>query len=525
MPYQHGFVSVAILTLNLLVLAGSFAPSAVGAEASAGASTTTAPAEAASRRDGPTPPAVAADPSPAPTFSADVAPILFDNCVSCHRPGEVAPFTLLTYEDARKRAKTIARVTDDRFMPPWKAEPGHGDFVGVRRLTDSQISTLRAWADAGAPEGDPSQTPAPPKFADGWQLGEPDLVVTMPEPFAVPADGADVYRCFVLPLDLDDDQYVEAVEYRPGNRKVVHHAIFFLDDSGKARDLDAKEPGIGYERMGGPGFTPSGSLGGWAPGYTPERLPPGVARSVKKGSDLVLQVHLHPTGKPESERSTIGIHFAKKPPEKLLISIPRGIRRLDIPAGDADYRIEDGFALPWAAELIGITPHAHLLCREIKVDATLPDGGQRPLIWIRDWDFNWQAQYQYAETVRLPMGTRLSLSFAYDNSAANPAQPSDPPRRVRWGEQTTDEMAIIFFHALIDPEMETLLRGFLQRNRGANNAPAPGNNPGESRPARGGGGFGLLQRALERFDKNNDGTLDPDEQKEALDAVRERQAD
>ena len=462
-----------------------------------------------------------------PTFSKDVAPILFDNCVSCHRPNEVAPFKLTTYDDARKRAKTIAKVTDDRFMPPWKAAEGHGEFVGERRLKDEQIKTLRAWADAGAPEGDPALTPPLPKFAEGWQLGQPDLIVQMPETFTIPAEGRDVYRCFVLPLNADQDKYVQAVEFRPGNRKVVHHALFFLDTTGAARELDAKEPGPGYTRMGGPGFLPTGSLGGWAPGYTAHWLPDGVARRVKKGSDLVLQVHYHPNGKEESDRSTIGIFYAKQPPKKLLASIPRAIRRFELPAGDAEVKLHDERALPMAAELIGITPHAHLLCKEIKVDAKLPDGKSKPLIWIKDWDFNWQGEYQFAKPILLPAGTKLSMDFRYDNSDKNPAQPSNPPRTVRWGEQTTDEMAIVFYQVLVDPAAEEWLRSLAGGNRARAAAGAEGNGaaaaaaanaPANESPAR----EGLMKRLLERFDKNKDGKLDDAERREAMQSIQNR---
>ena len=446
-----------------------------------------------------------------PTFSKDVAPILFDNCVSCHRPSEVAPFTLTTYEDARKRAGTIAKVTEKRFMPPWKAEPGHGDFLGVRRLSDEQIKTLRAWAAAGAPEGDPSETPPLPKFTDGWQLGEPDLVVSMPETYTLRAEGRDVYRCFVLPLGLTEDKYVEAIEFRPSNRKVVHHALFFLDTSGKARELDEKADGIGYSMMGGVGFAPTGSLGGWAPGYTALRLPEGVARRVEKGSDLVLQTHFHPSGKPEQERSTIGLYFAKTDPSKVLVSFPRAMRKeLDIPPGDANFFISQENELPLDAQLIGITPHAHLLCKEIKVDATLPDGKPLPLIWIKDWDFNWQDQYQYTQTLHIPAGTKVKMAFRYDNSDQNPAQPSDPPRRVRWGEQTTDEMAIIFYHVLVDPALEQSFR-LMRGNRSI------GRNPGQSSP--------LSKWLLDRFDKDKDGKLDREERREATETFQGKRRD
>jgi hypothetical protein len=470
-----------------------------------------------------------------PTFAKDVAPILFDNCVSCHRPNEVAPFTLTSYDDAKKRARTIAKVTERRFMPPWKPAEGHGEFVGVRRLTDAQIDTLKAWADAGAPEGDPAQTPALPKFADGWLLGEPDMVVSMPESFTIPAEGNDVYRCFVLPLNVDEDKYVEAVEFRPGNRKIVHHALFFLDTTGRGRELDAEEDGPGYTRMGGPGFPPTGSLGGWAPGYVPNRLPEGVARRIKAGSDLVLQLHMHPSGKQESERSSIGIHFAKKEPKKLFASIPRAIRRFDIPPGDNNHVLRSENELPIPGDLIGITPHAHLLCKEIKVDATLPDGTPQPLIWIKDWDFNWQGEYQYAKPVHLPAGTKVAMEFRYDNSSDNPAQPSNPPRRVTWGEQTTDEMAIIFYHVLIDPSIDDMLRtaiiqrakqdgiaGGRPRAEGAgagansNDAPRRGNN-------NGGDEGWLMRRLIQRFDKNDNGKLDPDERREAMKAFGNRE--
>src|SRR5687767_3797627 len=220
--------------------------------------------------------------APAPTFSKDVAPIVFEHCVSCHRPGEVAPFSLISYPEARRRARLIADVTSRGLMPPWKAAPGHGDFVGERRLTDQQIQTLRAWAGAGALEGNPADLPPQRRFTEGWHLGQPDLVVKMTEPYTLAAEGRDDFRVFVIPLNLDQDKYVRAVEFRPGNRKIVHHALFFLDNSGAARKLDDQEPGPGYRRMGGPGFTPSGGLGGWAPGFTPHFLPDGVGRPVRK---------------------------------------------------------------------------------------------------------------------------------------------------------------------------------------------------------------------------------------------------
>lgn len=385
--------------------------------------------------------------SPATTFNKDVAPILFANCAGCHRAGEVAPFPLLTYKDAKRHASQIADVTESRFMPPWLPIEGHGEFKDSRRLSEAQVKTLRAWSDAGAPEGDAADLPPAPKFADGWALGEPDLVVKMPEKYTLRAEGRDVFRVFVIPLNLEKDQYVRAVDFRPANRKIVHHALFFLDATGQARKLDAEDPEPGYSRSGGIGFMPTGGLGGWAPGVTPRFLPDGIARKVNRGSDLVVQVHFHPSGKEETEQATIGLYFTKQEPNRLALSFPKPFRRsqLDIPAGDRNFVMEDSFVLPIDFDVTGIFPHAHLLCKEIKVDATLPDGKKLPLIWIKDWDWNWQDEFLYKQNIHLPRGTKIDQKYVFDNSAQNVHNPSSPPRRVTWGEQTVDEMAITFF--------------------------------------------------------------------------------
>ena len=366
------------------------------------------------------------------TFAKDVAPIVFSNCVTCHRPGEVAPFSLMTYQDVSKHAHDIASVTQDRTMPPWKAALGYGDFVGIRHLSDEQIATIDAWVKAGKPEGNPADVPPAPTFASGWQLGEPDLVVQVPRSFTVPAEGRDVYRCFVVPLNLPAEKYVAAVDFRPSNPRVVHHALFFLDNSGAGRRLEAQagDGQPGYWHTGGPGFMPSGGLGGWAPGVQARFLPADVGRPVRAGADLVIQTHFHPTGKPEQEQSSVGIYFKKSEPAKLLVSYPRSVRRIDIPAGDSDYRIHDQFTLPNQVTLEGLTPHAHLLCQEIKVVATLPDGTIKPLIWIPKWDWGWQEQYQYREAMMIPAGTKVDIDYRYDNSANNPKNPHEPPARV-----------------------------------------------------------------------------------------------
>ena len=441
-----------------------------------------------------------------PTYNHDVAPILNANCAGCHRPGQVAPFSLLTYPDAAKRAAQIASVTASRYMPPWKAEPGYGHFDDERRLTDSQLATIREWASHGAPEGDPKQKPAPLVFASGWLASKPDVELTVPKPFAIPADGRDVFQCFVIPLAFDSERYVKTVEFHPGNPKVVHHALFFLDLSGEARRKSAASPDGGYSCFGGPGIIPAGGLGGWAPGATPSPLPPGMGHAIEKGADLVMQLHYHPDGKPETDQSSLGLTFTDQT-TKGLTNMILGPRRIDLAPGDSHSAISDFSVVPQDVELIGITPHAHWLCKEMKVDAHLPDGRTEPLIWIKDWDFNWQGQYRYAKPVALPKGTRIEMHYVYDNSEANPHNPSHPPKRVRFGEQTTDEMGFAFLQVALPKreDVPAFRRGMLlsrieemikdgddfsslNRQQAAN-----------------------LRRAVAMFDANHDGKLDTEE--------------
>src|SRR5579871_1421033 len=370
------------------------------------------------------------------TFTRDVAPILYQHCASCHRPGEAAPFALLTYSDAAKRAALIATVTASHYMPPWQPEPGYGKFQDERRLTAAQIATLRQWADAGAPEGNPAQLPPAPKFTEAWQLGPPDLTVEMPHPFTVPAAGPDLYQCFVIPLPLNRNRYVRAVEFRPQACRAVHHALFLLDSSHAAR-----QHGESYSCFGVPGFIPSGALGGWTPGALPVRMPEDIPTLVHAGDTLVMQVHYHPTGKPETDQSTLGLYFTDQPPRRRLMDIALGSHQIDIPPGERAYKVRDHFTLPVAVEAIGIIPHAHYICKDMKGWAILPNGHQQWLLWIRDWNFNWQEQYRYAAPLKLPEGTRLEMEFTYDNSADNPRNPNHPPQRVEWGPGTTDEMA------------------------------------------------------------------------------------
>jgi mono/diheme cytochrome c family protein len=441
-----------------------------------------------------------------PTFNRDIAPILYRNCSNCHRPGEVAPFALLSYQDAAKRAKQLAAITEARVMPPWKATPGYGDFKDVRRLTDRQIATIRDWAAHGAPEGDPSEQPTPPKFPTGWLGGEPDQAFKMTQAYSLPAEGPDQFRCFVVPLSASEDEYVKRVEFRPGNPRIVHHAILFLDTSGEARRRETV-PGEGYPCVGGPGLDITGSLGGWAPGATPADAPPGVAHTIKKGADLVLQIHYHLDGKPEQDQSTVGLTFAKTPPTKGLTLFVLGNEKIDIPPGDSQYLVKASGVLPLDAEAIAVFPHAHYLCKDMKVDAYLPDGSVTPLIWIKDWDFNWQGAYRYTSPVKLPKGTRLEMQYTYDNSTANPHNPSDPPREVKFGEETTNEMGFAFVSVTLDTPDE--VAEFRRGTRAEFIADMLTNGVdsealGPERAAR-------LTMLLNAFDKNHNGKIDPDE--------------
>jgi mono/diheme cytochrome c family protein len=410
------------------------------------------------------------------TFSKDVAPIIFNNCASCHRPDAVAPFSLLSYQEVKKRAKQIAYVTDKRIMPPWKADQGDYEFKDARRLTGEQIGMIRRWVEAGAPEGDPKDAPSPPTFTDGWRLGKPDLIVKMSEAYSVPADGPDIYRNFALPLDLAEDKWVKAIEFRPGARPVVHHSLFFYDATGSARKQDEDDPLPGYSggmgglprgiinlgslrRVASGQAAPVGGLGGWADGAQARLLPEGLAWYLPKDADLILATHFHPSGKPEKEISTIGLYFADKAPTKKftgiqlppLFSVFKGI---DIPAGVKDYAIEDSFTLPVDVKAFGVSAHAHYLAKEMKLTARLPGGQTRTLLWISDWDFAWQDQYQFKEFVSLPKGTRLDVKITYDNSADNPRNPASPPKRVRWGEGSNDEMGGMGLSVVASDEAE-----------------------------------------------------------------------
>jgi hypothetical protein len=314
-------------------------------------------------------------------------------------------------------------------------------------LSEAQIKTLREWADAGAPEGD-GKAPAAPKFPEGWQGGTPDLVLKMPAAFEVPADGPDVFQCFVIPTELAKEMYVGGAEFRPGNPRVVHHAIVMLDTTGRAREMAKEAGGSSYPCFGGARIGSGGLLFGWAPGAAPQPVEPGISRRLEPGTDVVVQLHYHPSGKVEKDQSSLGLRFSG-PPTKGVATMLMLNTNLYIPAGATNHWVKSSMTMPRDGEVFAISPHAHYLGKEMKVNAFLPDGSKKPLIYIKDWDFNWQGQYRFKEPIHLPEGTRIEMEYSYDNSASNPQNPSNPPKMVTWGEQTTDEMALAFLGVLL----------------------------------------------------------------------------
>ena len=384
------------------------------------------------------------------TFNRDIAPILFSHCSVCHRPGESGPFSLLTYQDAVKHVVQIGVVTQDRIMPPWKPVPGFGRFREERRLSDRQVALIAEWIKGGMPEGPASDRPASPQFASDWQLGEPDLVLEMPQEFSISASGDDVHQHFVIPTGLSRDRLVEAIEFRPGNSAVVHHAGFYMDVTGAARKLDAVDPDVGYGGGPGPQFNSYGKLRSWVPGMRPQRFPRGFGQLMRKETEIMMEIHYQRTGKPESDRSKLGIYFAPARTKQLVLELQIMDTTLEIPAGAQRHHQHVSYTLPAPTTLLDVMPHLHAVGREVKAEAHLPDGTVKPLVWITDWDFNWQGQYVFLEPIRLPGGTRIECDFYFDNTEENLRNPNDPPQSVSWGDRVKDEMAICYFFYTCD---------------------------------------------------------------------------
>ena len=386
-----------------------------------------------------------------PTFSKDVAPILFEHCVPCHRPGQHAvPFPLIRFEDVAPRVEKIARATRNRHMPPWLPEPADPAFIGERRLSDGQIDTIQRWVSAGAPEGNRADLAQPPVVADDWQLGKPDLILSLPKPYLLgPAlseppltrvEGHDVFRNVVFRLSLPAQRFVRAVEFRPGDAP-VHHAIIRVDRNGTSRARDGADGQPGFDGMAALDVqNPEGHFIGWAPGRGPIVAPDGMPWRLDPGSDLVVELHLLPGKQPVQVQPVIGLFFAGTPPSRMPVMVVMGSKAIDIPAGARDYSITDTYRLPVDVEVLSVYPHAHYLGKDMRVTAGLPDGRTRTLLQIRRWDFHWQQDYRYVTPVALPRGTTISMRYIYDNSDDNEDNPHHPPVAVTWGPQSSDEM-------------------------------------------------------------------------------------
>ena len=420
-----------------------------------------------------------AEPEKQVTFNRDIAPIIFHSCATCHRPGEAAPFSLLNYSDVKKHARQIVDVTQSRAMPPWLPEPQKLKFADELRLADAEINLIERWVEQGEVEGATADLPPQPKFVEGWRLGEPDLVLTANKPLTLPPQGADTYWNFIFPVPIQETRWVKAIEIRPGDKRYVHHANILVDREGSSRRRET-EPGAGFGgmeiRIESQAFDPDSHLLFWKPGTVPYVEPEGMALRLDKGTDLILNTHLQPSGKPEVIQPSIGLYFTPHPATKLPMLLQlENDAKLDIPAGQKDFVVTDDFTLPIDVELLAIYPHAHYLGKDIQAFATLPGSARQTLIHIPHWNLNWQAVYRYAQPVRLAKGTTVSLRFVYDNSEENPLNPNRPPARVKGGNRSSDEMCHLWLQVLPvnfdptqgDPRMvlqEALARHDVQKN-------------------------------------------------------------
>jgi tetratricopeptide (TPR) repeat protein/mono/diheme cytochrome c family protein len=386
------------------------------------------------------------------TFNRDIAPILYRACAQCHRPGEAGPFSLLTYADAKSHARQIAAVAKSRFMPPWLPEEGALKFAGELRLSEDEITRIQVWVEQGAVEGNPADLPPKPNFVEGWQLGKPDVIVKATKPYALPADGSDNYWNFVFRAPVDRTRWLKAMEIRPGDKRLVHHANVLVDRQQNGRRLEA-EPGAGFAGMEltieSEVFDPDSHFLFWKPGSIPYVEPDGMALRLDQDTDLILNAHLQPSGKPETIQPTLGLYFTDKPATKYPILLQlENDRLLDIPAGEKHFVVTDEFTLPVGVDLLAIYPHAHYLGKDLQAIAKFPDGRSETLIQIPDWNLNWQAVYRYAQPVKLPKSTTISMKFVYDNSDDNVRNPNDPPQRVVAGNRAVDEMAHLWLQVL-----------------------------------------------------------------------------
>jgi Flp pilus assembly protein TadD len=411
------------------------------------------------------------------TWSAQIAPILYSNCTTCHHPGGGGPFSLLTWQDAQRWAPQITHVTQSRFMPPWLPEHGYGDFEGERRLTDAEIALIAKWVKAGAPEGDAKLAPQPPHYSATWQRGTPDLILAVERPYALQASGTDVFRNFVLPYPLNQTHYIRAMEIRPSVPAIVHHANVLIDRTASFRrehSQDWKDGVPGMELMvdAGNTFDPDSSFLFWKPDSPVLVEAKGMPWRLDPGNDLILNMHLKPSGKSETVFAQIGLYFTDEPPTQhpMLLQLDAD-SDLDIPPADANFVVQNELKLPVDVDVLGIYPHAHYLGKDLEGWATLPDGQKKWLIRIPGWDIDRQSVYRYRAPVFLPKGSTVHMRYLYDNSANNVHNPHSPPVRVRAGNQSTDEMAHLWLQVLPvhtpqgAPDPRLVLEAAWMRNR------------------------------------------------------------
>ena len=388
------------------------------------------------------------------TYHRDVLPILQKNCQSCHRPGEAAPVSFLTFKETRPWAKAIRESVRLKRMPPWFADAHVGKFSNDRSLAQKDIDTLAAWADTGAAEGNPKDAPAPLTFVTGWNIGKPDMEFEMPKDYRVPAKGTIEYTYYVIPTGFTEDRWVRAAEVRPGNRKVVHHVIAFIRDPGSKwlKDAVPGEPFVPKKGQGeGAGL--SQFLVGYAPGAVPEALKPGQARLVKAGSDIVLQMHYTAAGEEQSDRSKVGVVFAKEPPTERIVTLAAMNTKFVIPAGAENHKVESSITLDRETTMTTLIPHMHVRGKAFEYRVVYPTGETQELLRVPRYDFNWQQPYVPEKPIVLPKGSRIECTAWFDNSANNPHNP-DPKSEVKWGDQSWEEMMIGFFSATLDPKVD-----------------------------------------------------------------------
>lgn len=393
----------------------------------------------------------------AATFSRDIAPIMEKRCQECHRPGEAGPFSLLTYRQARPWAKAIKQAVLTRKMPPWFADPHYGKFSNDRSMTPAEINAIVSWVNAGAPEGDPKDLPAVAHFTEGWSIPTPDIVFQLPRPYQIPATGTIEYQKVIIPTGFKEDKWVQFAEARPQDRAHVHHIIAFVREPG-SHWLEGEKPGEFFvapkpkDDKVDTAALPSDFLVGYAPGQPPERMPPGEAKLIKAGSDIVFEIHYTTNGVASTDQSKFGLVFAKEPPKKRVLTLSATNGTFAIPPGDPNYRVDAEFTINTAVTLASLHPHMHGRGKDFDYRLVFPDGKSETLLEVPHYNWHWQLWYTLAQPIALPKGTKIECTAHFDNSPNNPDN-ADPAKTVRWGDQSWDEMMVGFFNLVFDANM------------------------------------------------------------------------